>query len=167
MIGRMGSPAQLIDPKEQSRKPLDLQPPIFDDGAVSRADEALKAMSGSFRQWLDKEVVKLQGARLAAVEAHWSEESMEALHLAAHDLKGLGATYEYPLVTQMSGSLCRLIETSEARAISRLHYGLIEAHVDAVRAAARQEIKTSAHPVGRALLNALETQVESLDLPPR
>jgi hypothetical protein len=41
------------------------------------------------------------------------------------------------------------------------------AHVDALRAAARDKIRDAAHPVGRALLNALETHVERLGVAPR
>ena len=33
-------------------------------------------------------------------------ETAENLYFRAHDLKGLGATYGYPLVTRIAGSLC-------------------------------------------------------------
>ena len=33
----------------------------------------------------------------------------------AHDLKGLGATYQYPLVTRLAGSLCKMIDDPQTR----------------------------------------------------
>lgn len=157
--------AALIDPKEQGRRPLDLKPPIFDEEAVNRADDALKAMSGSFREWLDNEVTRLNTARMQAVEAGWTTESLQTLQLRSHDLKGLGATYGFPIVTQIAASLCRLIETDAGREAARAQPALVEAHVDAVRAAVRQEVKTAAHPIGRALLDALQARVDALGLP--
>jgi hypothetical protein len=44
---------------------------------------------------------------------------------------------------------------------------LVIAHIDALRAAVRDEVKDDQHPVGRALLLALETRVERLGVAPR
>lgn len=160
--------AQIIDPKTASARPLNLKSPLFDDAALARAEAALKEMSGSFQGWLEEEVAKVQAARAAAAQAGWTHEALAALLSAAHDVKGLGGTYEYPLVTQIAASLCRLIETDNGKAAAARDPSLTEAHVDALRAAVRDEIKTDAHPVGRALLRTLEAQVEALGVaPPR
>jgi hypothetical protein len=37
--------------------------------------------------------------------------------------------------------------------------GLIEAHIDAIKAAARDDIKTEDHPVGRILVQELESRI--------
>lgn len=143
------------------------KPPVFDAAAVARADDALKAMSGSFQQWLEEEATRLQAARLAAEADKWSADAFEMLFAAAHDLKGLAGTYEFPLVTQIAASLCRLIETDAGRAAARSEPALIGAHVDALRAALRDGIKTDAHPVGRLLLKTLEGRVDALGVAPR
>lgn len=157
----------LINPKDAGARVLDLKPPIFDEGALARADEALREMSGSFGAWLDKEVARLQDARIAAVAANWSDEAQETLLFAAHDLKGLGATYEFPIVTQIAASLCRLLDTPEGKATVRASPALAAAHVDAVRATVRDGVKTDTHRVGAALLRALEEQVAALGVAPR
>jgi len=140
--------------------------PVFDADAVARADKALKAMSGQFKQWLDDEVARLQGARVAAAAALWSDEALSELHGCAHDLKGVGATYEYPLVTQLAASLCRLIETDAGKVAARAAPALVIAHVDAIRACARDSIRTDGHPTGKALLGALEKEVLALGVAP-
>ena len=58
-------------------RPLDLKAPVFDEAALARANDALKAMSGSFQEWLEEEMSKLQTARLAAEAAGWSAPTLE------------------------------------------------------------------------------------------
>jgi chemotaxis protein histidine kinase CheA len=156
---------QIIYPQAMGRKQLDQ--PIFDADAPARGDDALKAMGASFEQWLDDDILKLQGARQAGALDRWSDVSLDALMRAAHDLKGMGGSCGYPLVTQIAASLCRLIETDAGKAAARNNPALVCAHVDALRAAIRDRIASDEHPVGRALLWALEAEVASLGVAPR
>ena len=153
--------AKLIDPKQFGQRPVER--PIFDADCAARAEQALKQMSGSFQEWLEADVAKLQQARLAGERGGWTLEACEALLNAAHDLKGLGATYEYPLVGKIAACLCRLLENDGAKTASLKAPALMAAHVDAIRAASRDHIKSSENPVGGALLKALEAQVDALD----
>lgn len=158
---------QIINPREHGVRTHDLKLPVFDAAAVARADEALESMSGSFEQWLDGDVARMQAARLAAEKALWGDASLQELWGAAHELKGLGATYGYPVVTEMAASLCRLIETPAGKAAARRAPGLVCAHIDAMRAAVRDRIQTADHPIGRALSQALAREVEKLGVAPR
>lgn len=157
---------ELIDPKREGRGPLALKQPIFDDDAVARADEALREMSDSFEEWLNRDVVRLHTARLAAQSGGWTAEALEILMTISHDVKGMGGTYGYPIVTQMAASLCRLIETDAGKAAAQADPGLVYAHVDAIRAAARDGIKNDGHALGRTLLHALEERVARLGVAP-
>lgn len=159
--------AEMIDPRDQGAGPLDLQKPVFDLNAVARANEAIKAMAGEFQTWLERDVTRVQDTRLNAEASAWSDATLETLMIAAHDLKGLGGSYEYPLVTQIAASLCRLIETDAGKAAARAEPTLVAAHVDALRAAARGQIRTDDHPIGRALLQTLEARVAALGVAPR
>lgn len=159
--------AEMIDPRDQGAGPLNLQKPVFDPGAVTRANDALKAMAGEFQTWLERDVSRVQDARIRAEAAAWSDAALEVLMIAAHDLKGLGGSYEYPIATQMAASLCRLIETPAGKAAARAEPALVAAHVDALRAAARGQIRTDSHPLGRELLHELEARVAALGVAPR
>lgn len=157
--------AQIIDAQTMGRKQLDQ--PIFDEDAPARADDALKAMGASFEQWLDDDILKLQAAREAAERQAWNDEALDILMRAAHDLKGMGGSCGYPLVTQIAASLCRLVETEAGKAAARSNPVLVRAHVDALRATIRDRISTDAHPIGRVLLRELEGRVASLGVVPR
>ena len=87
-------------------------------------------------------------------------EAMESLYLRAHDLKGLGTTYGYQLITRIAASLCRLMDDKEKRAVAPM--ALVDAHIDAIKAAVRDDIKADDHPVGRVLVEELERRVKAV-----
>ncbi|WAC58940.1 Hpt domain-containing protein [Brevundimonas sp. SL130] len=125
--------------------------------AIARAEEALKAMSAQFGQWLNDEIVKMDQAQADIHEKGLTADTANALYFRAHDLKGLGTTYEYPLVTRIAGSLCRLLDDAATRAEAPLT--IVHAHIDAIRSVVRDQIKTDENPTGRVLAESLEAEV--------
>lgn len=132
----------------------------IDASAIAKAEAALKSLSGNFAQWLNDEVGKLEAARQAVRAEGVTADTMETLYLRAHDLKGLGATYGFPLITRIAGLLCRLIDDKNTRVDAPMP--LIDAHIDAIKAAVRDGIKDMEHPIGKALVQELETRVTEL-----
>jgi len=133
----------------------------LDPAAIAKAEAALKSLSGNFAQWLQDEINKLENARQAIRTEGLNPQTVESLYLRAHDLKGLGTTYGFPLITRIAASLCTLTDDAEKR--TRAPIALVDAHIDAIRAAVRDDIKTDEHPIGRALADELEARVaESL-----
>jgi len=130
----------------------------IDPAAIAKAEAALKSLSGNFAEWLADEVAKLEAARQRIRAEGLTPESSENLYLRAHDLKGLGATYEYPIVTRIAGSLCKLIDDPAKRSGAPMF--LVDAHIDAIKAAVKGGIQTDAHPTGQALVTELERQVK-------
>lgn len=159
--------AEIIDPRKLGLRTANMKKPVFDADAVARADQALEALGEELQAWLDADVERLQAARLRADAARWSMLSQEDVHAIAHDLKGLGATYGSMLATQIAASLCRLIETDGGKALAQRDPALARAHIDALRASARDGIRSADHPIGRAVLQTLETRVAELGVAPR
>jgi len=134
----------------------------IDPSAIAKAEAALKSLSGNFAQWLQDEVVKLETARQRVKSDGVTPETMEQLYLRAHDLKGLGTTYEFPLITRIAASLCKLIDDKDKR--DQAPMVLIDGHIDAIKAAVRDSIKTDDHPVGKILVEELERRVTEMGL---
>ena len=130
----------------------------FDPAAIAKAEAALKSLSGNFAQWLQDEITKLEAARETVRTDGATPQTLESLYMRAHDLKGLGTTYGYPLITRIGASLCKLTDDAEKR--SRAPMSLVDAHIEAIRAAVRDDIKTDEHPVGRQLVEELEKRVQ-------
>jgi len=152
----MSNPAQVIRPNNGLRMKVGGGFGINAD-AIAKAEEALKAMSAQFSQWLNDEIVKLDKAQADIRAEGYNTQTAEALYFRAHDLKGLGTTYEYPLVTRIAGSLCKLLDDASKRLDAPMI--VVDAHIDAIRAVVRDQIKTDEHPTGRVLAETLEAKV--------
>ncbi|MND91028.1 hypothetical protein D3C80_831350 [compost metagenome] len=152
----MSNPPQVIRPPNPLRAKVGGFGGI-DADAIAKAEAALKAMSAQFGQWLNDEIVKLDQAQADIRAKGYTPETAEALYFRAHDLKGLGATYQYPLVTRIAGSLCRMMDDADKRMQAPM--AILDAHIDAIRAVVRDEIQTDEHPVGRELAETLEARV--------
>jgi len=133
----------------------------YDMSAIDRAEKALDKLSVRFEGWILDEVERLQKAR-DDVDAHgYSGDYADELFRAAHDLKGQGMTFGYPLVTYVAGSLCRLLEVLGATDITNAPIDLIDHHVDAIRAIVRDKIKGNTHNTASELANSLSDATDA------
>lgn len=153
----MSNPAQVIRPPNVLRAKVGGGFGGINADAIAKAEEALKAMSAQFGQWLQDEITKLDAAQAAVRSEGYNPQTAEGVYFRAHDLKGLGTTYQYPLVTRLAGSLCKLLDDPARRMAAPLM--LIDAHIDAIRAVVRDQIQTDDHPTGRVLAETLEAKV--------
>lgn len=153
----MSNPAQVIRPPNTLRMKVGGGFGGIDAGAIAKAELALQAMSSQFGQWLQDEIVKLDQAQAEIRNTGYGVATAEALYFRAHDLKGLGTTYQYPLVTRLAGSLCKMLDDPAKRMAAPIL--LLDAHIDAIKAVVRDEIQTDAHPVGKILAETLEARV--------
>lgn len=129
---------------------------VVDPAAIARAEAALKSLSGQFAGWLQDELGKLQAARSVIEAEGWTPEAAEGLYFRAHDLKGLGSTYEYPIVTRLAASLCHLLDEPVR---DRAPLALVDAHVNAIQGVVRDEQREADHPIAGALAADLEGRV--------
>jgi len=104
----------------------------IDFDPVANAEAALAELAEDFSGWMDQECTRLDTARNAMKASGISKRTRDALFLAAHDIKGQATTFGYPLVQPVADSLCRLIEHTPD--MMRIPVGLVDQHVDAVRA---------------------------------
>lgn len=127
---------------------------------VARAEAALERLSVNFGPWLAEEILHLAAVRASVRVSGFNAETAASLNIRVHELKSLGATYGFPLVTQIADSLCRLIEDEGTRLAAPLF--LIDAHIDAISAAVRDDVRSDADPMGRALVDALDERVRAI-----
>jgi hypothetical protein len=152
-----GQGAALIQPPTAFRGRLGGRMPSIDPAAIARAEAALKGLSAQFGEWLRDEVAKIEAAHVALKAEGPTQACMDGVYARAHDLKGLGTTYEFPLVTRIAGSLCKLLVDVDTR--TRAPVGLVSAHIEAIRACVRDNVRDSDNPTGRVLAEQLEQRV--------
>ena len=158
----MSEKAQIIQVPNTLRAKVGGRLGALDQEAIAKAEAALADLSSQFGEWLQDEVKKLEDVQVLIKAEGLNLVNSEQLFYRAHDLKGLGTTYGYPLITRIAGSLCKMLDDEDKRmAAPRL---LVDAHLDAIRAVVRDQIKEEGHPMGRILAETLEARVkEHLD----
>lgn len=149
--------AQVIQPPNPLRSRLGSRLPKIDPDAIAKAEAALQGLSSQFGAWLRDEVAKLEAAQVSLRADGMTQQGIDRLYTHAHDLKGLGATYGFPLVTRIAGSLCTLLGEQATR--SQTPPVLIYAHVDAIRVVVREDMRDADDASGRVLAEQLEHSV--------
>jgi HPt (histidine-containing phosphotransfer) domain-containing protein len=84
-------------------------------------------------------------------------DAIKELHNTAHNIKGQGSSFGFPLVTRIAHSLCNLVR--QERAFSDGDLGVIQAHLDALRLILIKDIKGDGGEVGAKLAARLENMV--------
>jgi chemotaxis protein histidine kinase CheA len=126
---------------------------VAGDDPVARAEAALAQLSSHFPDWMNHECQQLDRARDRAHRSRMAVQDRAALFRVAHDIKGQAVTLGFPLVAEVAGSLCNLIE--ETREPRRIPLALIDQHVDAVRAIIREHALPHASTVAEKLIRSL------------
>ena len=131
----------------------------IDMGAVKRAQAAMEELKAEFGDWLADDVRVLLAAR-ARYADNPDSQARDALLRAAHDIKGQAATFSYPLIARVAGSLSKLI--GELPEHTALPLSLIDAHVNAVLVIHKQAMQDTGDQIALALCAELEARVDEL-----
>ena len=159
---------EVITPPNPLRKAVTLATDS-DDDPVARAEAALAQLSGEFANWMHSECERLEAARQDVRCLGFTKKMHDELFRAVHDIKGECATFGFPAVAGAADSLCRLLEHTPD--IARIPIALVDQHVDAVRAIAREHGRADLAGVARALARRLREvtdeflRVENSDRP--
>lgn len=122
---------------------------VHDDDPVARAEAALAQLSGEFAGWMFAECERLEAARQQVKRLGFTDKTHDELFRASHDIKGEAATFGFPRVAGAAESLCRLLEHTPDK--TRIPQSLVDQHVDAVRAIAREHGRPDFPSVAEAL----------------
>ena len=127
-----------------------------DLAAIRRAEAAMEEIKGQFADWAADDVKKLMEARARYVAAP-DAASQAGLLRAAHDMKGQAATFNYPLIARVAGSLSKLI--GELPGGKPLPMALVDAHVTAVHVIYRDKMTGADNKTALVLIGELDRQV--------
>jgi chemotaxis protein histidine kinase CheA len=131
----------------------------LDMAAVNRAESAMDSLKGEFAGWAQEDARKLVAAR-DAFAGRPDASTRAGLLRAAHDMKGQAATFNYPLIARVAGSLSRLIHDLPSEA--ELPLSLVDAHVNAIHVIYRDKVMDLSNKMALALAKELEARVDEL-----
>jgi len=129
--------------------------------ALARAQAAVAALSRDYLNWARADLDQCR-QHLAAAQAAPDQSSphIEALFGVAHNIKGQGTSFGYPLMTQLGQSLCQLTRLPSPFDAAKL--GLVAAHLEVMASVLDQEARDDGTPVLQAQAAALERAVAAL-----
>src|SRR5689334_17415090 len=120
---------------------------------IARAETALKQIKKEFRSWMNIECETIVAVRAAIHAEGATDVLIERLFNAAHDIMGHADVFGFPLARKIAESLCRLV--SEAPEATQIPFGLIDSHVDAVRAVVREGVHDADNRTGTEIYERL------------
>ncbi|WP_417461882.1 hypothetical protein [Kordiimonas sp.] len=127
--------------------------------ALEAAEKALTKMAEDYPDWVSGLVVKLQEQHGRCVDTPESRrDCFEEIHRIAHDMKGQGGTFGYPLITTFADSLYGF--TYKRDEISDGQVELIKAHLDAMRAVIRGRVSGTGGEIGEKLTDSLNNAIQ-------
>ncbi|MBI2255882.1 MAG: hypothetical protein HYU58_14765 [Proteobacteria bacterium] len=138
---------------------------------LARAEAAVADLAKSYASWASADVEKcaehLAMARATPPAANLPEGAVDdrmiavqALYAVAHNIKGQGSSFGFPLMTRLGDSLCRL--TRVKRPFPDADLNVVQAHLDAMRLVLAQNIRGDGGALGDKLALRLETMVTEI-----
>ena len=129
---------------------------------LEQAEAALEKMSEDYPDWVSKLIESMGELHRRCVDTPEKRRSyFEDLRGVAHDMRGQGGTFGYPLISEMAESLYQF--TGPNSGMSDNHVEIIKAHIDAMRAVIKNRIKGDGGDVGTQLMNGLQAAIKKYE----
>jgi hypothetical protein len=136
----------------------------FDPAAIAAAEAAIAELAGNYLEWAGADLERVRQATAKAQgDAADRPRHLRACFDAAHDMKGQGGTFGYPLVSRVANSLCRYIERTSPQGTT--DFIIIAAHIDALAALLAHRTAGDGGPVGQQIAQGLEMVVARAEAP--
>ena len=130
----------------------------FSQSAIDKMNAAFQEAAEKYPKVAKEHLQQLEEAVKQYEQIHKSSgdvnEAIERIHWVAHELKGQGATFGYPLLTVYSESLCKL--TKPDRKVTNSQAEIIRAHYDLIRIIILQDIKGDDESMSEYFTNLLK-----------
>lgn len=130
--------------------------PVLPDEVLAAADAEIQSRAGDYAVWIGVEVEELARrverlrAEPAAVPA-----LMAQINRTAHEMRGQGGIFGYPLITQIAKSLYEATHGTAVTITAKEHL-FFKAHVDAIKAVMNGRISGDGGTTGKQLLASLD-----------
>ncbi len=127
---------------------------------LEKAEAELNRVALDFHDWAAdylRRLVRFVGAAEAEPEHERRRRILREVNAIAHELRGQGGLFGYPLMTTLALSLYDATQTGCAEDDDAI--AIVRAHVDAMRVVVRDQVKGDGGAVGRALLSSLRDAI--------
>lgn len=130
---------------------------------LKEAEQQLDRMESDYADWVRgslKQLMDLYDVLVVADDMRKRANVVANINRLAHDLRGQGSTFGYPLITVFGRSLHDC--TANVADVTAQLIEFIKAHLDGINAVIREKVKGSGGTMGNDLVASLETAREKL-----
>ena len=135
------------------------EPDEMPTALLEQAEEKLQRSALDFTEWAQTYLKNLVGLCDVAMKKPGSRRKhFEEINLLAHELRGQGGTFGYPLNTVLG----KMLYDTTHKGCREDNKGveIVRAHVDSMRAVIRDKVAGDGGAVGRALLKSLQLAIQ-------
>ena len=127
--------------------------------AIQAAEAEFNKMAEDYPDWVKGLIEELfDNYRRCIDTPELRHEKLAVIHDIAHDMKGQGGTFGYPLITDFGDSLYKCTHKSEEASDNLVE--LIKAHIDGMKAVINGRVSGDGGDIGRELLESLEHAIK-------
>jgi len=130
----------------------------FDEDLMEKATAALETMSEDYPDWVTGLIDKLADVHRRCVDTPEQRfQFFEQLHAIAHDMRGQGGTFGYPLMSDFADGLFDF--TIVGTPTTDKNVEIIKAHIDSMRVVISKRVSGDGGEVGVQLKASLEAAI--------
>lgn len=151
--------AETITPPNPLEKAKTGDGPVkIDPNVLRQAEQAVAELQDDYTSWAQKDI---DGLREAVLSARQNPAALDAaipeIYKRALDLKGQGGGFGYDLITSIGDLLTKFMEARQK--IGARDFAIISAHIDAMQAVIREDIKGDGGRIGLQVVDGLSELV--------
>ncbi len=140
--------------------PQGAEMPKIDLEVLKKVEEKISDMAGDYASWITDEIAKLDQTLAKLQEPGANLRVLIArINKGAHEMRGQGGIFGYPLITEFSKSL--FLSTNRTyTTMTENEFQLLKAHIDAIKVVIHEKVDGDGGETGRALLNGLQAAIK-------
>lgn len=132
-----------------------------DKEAIKEAEMAIQVLGHKmYSKWADDDLGRMREAFETLKQTKLDDPaSLDKMLRICWDMKGLGGTFGYPLVTTITHYLSNYLEHCRDKENNRVSAAVVSPHIDALFVVLSQKVSGDGGAIGRELVSGLEKVV--------
>ena len=126
----------------------------LEPSAIRKAEKVFDGLRGEFEEIAGRDVVKLVEAANVLLANPNDLKKRQEVYMLAHELRGQGGSYGYPLVTRFGDQLCRYLDATDGLDAKSLV--IVKAAADAIAVVINAKVSGDGGDTGRQLVGMLD-----------
>lgn len=124
---------------------------------LAKANAAIDEMIREFPNWAIQDVDSLDTVLARDIEEFRDGNRLKDAYKLAHDMRGQGGSFGYPVITTVAGSFCKFVNTLED--LDQAALDILRAHSKALRTILQNKIAGDGGPVGAKIQDGLDRAI--------